>query len=110
MKTFNILCIWLENVYSDPHNWSIEGFDHLIGENQQRDPQKAHPCAETRHMTCRSSRGRTHSVQSQVYSKSKKRKRSPKKPRHDDMSRVRPETTHVVAAPHGFACVVIPVT
>ena len=75
MKTFNILCIWLENVYLDPQNWSFEGFDHLIGENQQRDPQKAHPCAETRHMTCRSSRGRTHSVQSQVYLKSKKRKK-----------------------------------
>jgi len=39
--------------------------------------------------------------------KRKKKERSPKKPNHVTCH-VFAETTHVVAAPHGFACVDIP--
>ena len=53
---------------------------------------KAHSCAETRHMTYRSSTsvyGRWRSAIPSIKKKRKKEKRSPKKPKHCDMSHVR---------------------
>jgi len=80
-------------------------FHPLNGEWQQSDPQKAHPCVETRHMTHRSSKSvywRRSSTIPRI-----ERKRSTKKPKHVTRHMFA-ETTCVVAAPYGFACVVIP--
>jgi len=59
-------------------------------------------------MTYRSSNGRWHSAIPRIKTE-KKKERSPKKPKHV-ACHVFAETTHVEAAPHGFACVVIPAT
>ena len=41
----------LENAYSRPQNWGFWGFCPQNGEQYERDPEKAHPWAETRRMT-----------------------------------------------------------
>ena len=53
---FNIFHVKLENAYSRPLNWGFWGFYPQNGEQYERDPQKAHPWAETRRMTYRSSK------------------------------------------------------
>ena len=53
---FNILHVKLENAYSRPKNWGFGGFCPQNGEQYERDPQKAHPLAETRRMMYRSSK------------------------------------------------------
>ena len=54
---FNILLVKLENAYSRPQNRGfLGGFYPQNGEQYERDPQKAHPWAETRRMTYRSSK------------------------------------------------------
>jgi len=83
------------------------------GEQYERDPQKAHPWAETRRMTYRSSKS-VHfcalGVSRRIKQKIKKLKKGiPKKPQHV-FFHVFAQTTHVVAAPRGFACVAIPAT
>jgi len=30
-ESFNILCVWFENAYSRPQNWSLGIFDHING-------------------------------------------------------------------------------
>ena len=109
---FNILHVKLENAYSRPQNRGFGGFYPQNGEQYERDPQKAHPWAKTRRMTYRSSK----SVHFCVLGASRKIKQKkiffkgiPKKPQHV-FFHVFAQTTHVVAAPRGFACVVIPAT
>jgi len=100
---FNILHVKLENTYLRPQNWGFWGFCPQNGEQYERDPQKAHSWAETRRMTYRSSKSASRRI------KQKKLKKGiPKKPQH--VFSVFAQTTHVVAVPHGFACVVIPAT
>ena len=53
---FNILRVKLENVNSRPQNWGFWVFCPQNGEQYVQDPQKAHPWAETRRMTYRSSK------------------------------------------------------
>jgi len=53
---FNIFHVKLENAYSRPQNWGFGGFFPQNGKQYERDPQKAHPWAETRCMTYRSSK------------------------------------------------------
>ena len=50
-----ILHVKLENAHSRPKNKGFGGFYPQNGEQYERDPQKAHPWAETRRMTYRSS-------------------------------------------------------
>ena len=77
-------------------------------EQYERDPQKAHPWSETRRMTYRSSKS-VHfcALGASRRIKQKIKKGTPKKPKHV-FFHVFAKTTHVVAAPRGFACVVIP--
>jgi len=49
-----MLPVWVENAYSRPK--SFGGLDPLYDEAYQRNPQKAHPWAERRHMSYRSSK------------------------------------------------------
>jgi len=53
---FNILRVKLQNAYSRPQNRGVWGLYPQNGEQYERDPQKAHPWAETRRMTYRSSK------------------------------------------------------
>jgi len=95
------LHVKLENAYSRPQNWGFGGgFYPQNGEQYKRDPQKAHPWAETRRMTYRSSKS-VHVCGLGL------KKGIPKKPKHVFFHEFA-QTTHVVAALHGFACVVIP--
>jgi len=48
MLCFSISRVWLENAYSRPQNWGFWGFYPLSGEQCQRSPKKAHPCASPR--------------------------------------------------------------
>ena len=89
------------------------GFCPQNKQQYQRDPQKAHPWAETRRMTYKSSKslhvcglGASRRIKQKI---KKNKKGIPKKPQHV-FFQVFAQTTHVVAAPHGFACVVIPAT
>ena len=79
------------------------------GELYERDPQKAHPWAETRRMTYRSSKSvhRCALASRRIKQKTKKLKNGiPKKPQHVFFTcSPRPPTL-----PHGFACVDIPAT
>ena len=87
------------------------GFCPQNGEQYERDPEKAHPWAETRRMTYRSSKS-VHICAlgaSRRIKQKKIKKGIPKKPQHV-FFHVFAQTTHIVAAPHGFACVVIPAT
>jgi len=71
-------------------------------------PQKAHPWAETRRMTYRSSKS-VHVCRLGASRRIKLNKKLPKKPQHV-FFHVFAQTTHVVAAPHGFACAGISAT
>jgi len=64
---------------------------------------KAPPCVETRHMTYRSSKWVRCGLGVRMKQKRKDRLR-----KQNVTSHVFAETTHVVAAPHGYACVVTP--
>ena len=85
-------------------------FTPKMEKQYERDSQRAHPWSETRRMTYRSSKsvhlcglGASRSI------KQKNKKGIPKKPQQV-FFHMFDETTHVVAAPHGFACVSIPAT
>ena len=54
MCNFYILHVKLENAYSRPENRGFRVILPQNGEQYERDPQKAHPWAETRRMTYRS--------------------------------------------------------
>ena len=48
---YSISQVWLENAYSRPEKW---GFGEILppnGEQYQRNPQKAHPCASPRRLS-----------------------------------------------------------
>ena len=109
---FNIFHVKLENAYSRPQNWGFGGFYPQNGEQYKRDPQKAHPWAETRRMTYISSKS-VHvcglGASRRIMQKKILKYGIPKKPQHV-FFHVFAQTTHVVAAPHGFACVGIPAT
>jgi len=79
--------------------------------NETPKTQKAHPWAETRRMTYRLSKS-VHfyaiGVSRRIKQKNKKIKKE-KKPQHM-FFHVFAQTTHVVAAPHGFACAGITAT
>jgi len=79
------------------------GFDPLSGEWTQRDSQKAHFCAETRHID----RQNRSTGDGSARSAEQRKKKSPTKPKHVTCH-VFAETTHVVAAQHRFARVVTP--
>ena len=98
----------LDCAYSRPQNWRFWGICLQNGEQYKRDPQKAHRWAETRRMTYRSSKS-VHicALGASRRIKQKNKERLPKKPQHV-FFHVFAQTTHVVAVPHGFACVVIP--
>ena len=53
---FNILQLKLESAYSHPQIWGFWKILPQNGKQYERDPQKAHPWAETRRMTYRSSK------------------------------------------------------
>ena len=83
------------------------------GKQYEREPQKAHPWAETRRMTYRSwtlvhfcGLGLSRRIKQKI---KKFKKGTPKKPQHV-FFHVFAQTTHVVAAPHGFAYAGIPAT
>ena len=103
---FCTLC--LKMPIHSPKIGGFGGFCTQNGEQYERDPQKAHPFSETRRMTYRSSKsvhfcalGASRRIKQNI------KKGIPKKPKHV-FFHVFAQTTHVVAAPHGFACVVIP--
>jgi len=77
-----------------------------------RRPQKAHPWAETRRMTYRSSKSvPVCGLVMRRRIKQKFKKGTPKKPQHVFFHVfAQPQTSHVVEAPHGIACVGIPAT
>ena len=82
------------------------------GEQYGRDPQKAYLWAETRRMTYRSSKsvhfcvlGVSRRIKQRIFLKV----HLTKKPQHV-FFHMFAQTTHVVAAPHGFACAGIPAT
>ena len=90
----------------------LGGFYPQNGEQYEQDPQKAHPWAGTRRMMYISSKsvhfcglGASRSLKQ----KAKKITDIHKKPQHV-LFHVFAQTTHVVAAPRGFACVGVPAT
>ena len=93
---FNILHVKLENAYSRPQNWGFWGFCPQNGEQYERDPQKAHPWAETRRMTYRSSKS-DHVCALGASRKIKLKKGILKQPQHV-LFHVFAQTTQVVAA------------
>ena len=107
------LHVKLENAYSRPHDRGFWGFLPLKWGAVWTRPAKgtAYPWAETRCMTYRSSKsvylcwlGASRRIKQKTLKKG-----TPKKPKHV-FFHVFAQTTHVVAAPHGFACVGIPAT
>ena len=55
-SNFDSMRVKLENAYSRPQNRGFCGIYPQNGVQYERDPQKAHPWAETRRMTYRSSK------------------------------------------------------
>jgi len=99
---FNILHDKLENAYSPAPKWEFWGLDPLNGKEQQWDPQKAHPCVKTCHITYRLSKSVYRWKLSAFPRKSKNG--SPKIPnvtRH-----MSAETTHIVTDTHGHHIVI----
>ena len=82
-------------------------FDPLNGELSHRDSQKALPCAETRHITYRWSKS-VHRCWLSRIQRIKLKKEKGILRNQNVTSHMFIETTHVVAAPCGFAWVVIP--
>ena len=87
-----------------PNRFRRKCFVGLYPQNgESRDPQKAHLWAETRRMTYRSSKS-VHWCG--LKNKAKKKFKKVYLTKHNMcFFHVFAQTTHVVAAPHGFACV-----
>jgi len=77
----------------------LEGCDPLNGEQSHRDPQIRHFLHRTHYMTCRYQNRLTGAGCVQAGGILRNRNLT---------SHMFTETTHTVATPHGFACVVIP--
>ena len=86
------MLVWLENAYSHPKLGFFGAFCPQNGEQCEQDPKKAHPWAETRCMTYRSSKSvPVCGLGASQRRKQKTKKRSPKKPQHVFFSRFRPD-------------------
>jgi len=94
-----------------PKIGAFGGFYPQNGEQYERDPQRAHPWAETGRMTYRSSKpvhlcglGARRRIKPKIFLKVYLRNHNM------CFFHVFAQTTHVVAAPHGYTCVGIPAT
>ena len=111
--SFIIMLVWLENAYSRPQNRVFGGFYPQNGEQYERDPKKH--ILGRKHVVWRFRSSKSvhlcglGGVGASRRIKYKIKKGIPKKPQHV-FFHMFAQTTHVVAAPHGFACVGIPAT
>jgi len=102
MQIFNILHVKLENAYSRPHNRGFGEFYPQNGEQYERDPKRY--IIGRKHVVWRIDRQNRSTCAGSERAEEKSKKGIPKKPH------VFIPTTHVVAAPRGFACLGIPAT